>query len=406
MAFFIEISGKSYKVPNKVIIGRGEPFTQLNANRNVARAHLSLLFEDGRWFIKNLVHRELTTMYGKPLLTGKYYEIYPEDEVEFGGELIKVPAADPEDYIEVKKNLVTPVKELSAQTLIYSSYALTVLCMTFLSLEEFNFFTFFSHLFMLALVLFLPLALALRYWNRNIMANEVRYVYFGEEGFTIHYADKKNQTFKLNEVETWSSMNKARTVFVRAYGSDYRLEFGNSIEGFQKYLKENLPEQENSEIFTRQGLFGWTVFGLLLIIVSNWGLNHHIALMVLYCLLALTSIGMILNRQVRQFWFIPVNQYVNPEAQRNSLIITCLIALWLCHSSWQDQQYLKLNQRLVRACSLGSGRACQQVDVVFLKQQRLRISRAILQSACEEKNPHACHLLSAKQSERRPAGRK
>jgi hypothetical protein len=391
MAFFLEISGKSYKVPNKIIIGRGEPFTQLNQNRDVSRAHLCIYYEDARWFVKNLVHESWTTMYGQPLVTDKLYEIYPEDEIEFAGEMLKIPAADPVEFTEIRKNISLPLKEISGVHLIYLAYALLVIALTLFVLKEYSLYSFLSHFMMLAALFFLPLRYALRLYLVSVKARQVRHVYFGPEGFTVHFQNQNNHTFKLNEVENWGALE--RSMFIRAYGNLYRLEFTGPTEGFQNYLREHLPEQERSEVIMRRAQFIWAGYGLLLVASSEYFFNNHIVSMVLYLVLALVTLGMTLNRQLRQYWVVPISRQISGDVQKSTLVVTTFLSLWFLQFSWQARDHLMAQNHLIHECSQGTADACQKIDFNFLATQNYQLDQLTTTEACRQQNPSACHQL-------------
>lgn len=75
MAIYLKIANTQYKLPNRIIVGRGEPFTQFLEDRSVGRAHVLLVRKKDGVYVKDLGSDTGTYISGKKTSSKQTYEM-------------------------------------------------------------------------------------------------------------------------------------------------------------------------------------------------------------------------------------------------------------------------------------------------------------------------------------------
>lgn len=100
MTFLVKILGKTVKIENEIIIGRGAPFENLNDHKDIARAHTQIKEEKQRLWIKALDEEKPTIVNGQKLKPHKYVAISTKDKIQLGDTPLEIMKGITASHIE------------------------------------------------------------------------------------------------------------------------------------------------------------------------------------------------------------------------------------------------------------------------------------------------------------------
>jgi pSer/pThr/pTyr-binding forkhead associated (FHA) protein len=392
MAIYLQISGINYQVPDRIIIGRGEPFGQFNDNQKVGRAHLRLVRTKKGFYVKDLGTPEGLTVNGKKIKAKKFFLIRPEDRVEFAGETLGVLVTPPTTFICVKK--FDSKKGLwSLQNVLYLSLLPFVLLLAIV-----NYTIGFSPILLIISlgglgVLYLLLKLISAGIMKAVHLQHLASVTYGKDGFTCHYETGENMTFQYDDITDWS-MNfsgYSRILCLEAHGQFHRIQLDKGTKGFEAQLAEKLPVK-GSNILQLQVKIGVVLVPLFLLawyLATQWGAPN----------LQLVGLGIFISVGIGNLAivFFPkaLDLFIGrmpPSKQRLLAIFSALVILYQAYGLREDAKLVAHTRPLIKECLDGSSSsACHRIDFNALsditgyygiEQTELACSKGV-ESACK-----------------------
>jgi hypothetical protein len=259
MEMYFRLSGKDYRAPYSVIVGRGGPFTQLNTNRAVSRAHFILSTDNGKWFIRRFGHQ--TSVNDVPFPQGQTVEITPSDVVSFAGETLQVlpgPTGPDMETIRSSKSFSTlPELAIRSAVLVLLLFSLWLVFWVTKGDLAWRFFLTFAGISLLGLGV---VHLILRFAIKTLFP-PIASIIFGEKGFTVHWANGETMTFEVEKILTWSSFQRA----IRISQYDRKFFIPPEKEGnlLESYLKTHALDRQISHVPITEISVGLLVLGLL-----------------------------------------------------------------------------------------------------------------------------------------------
>lgn len=378
MALYIQISGKNFSVPNKIIIGRGGPFAHLNSNHEVARAQLLLLNNKKGVFIKDLDSPKGTLVNGTKIKASKLVQIKAADVVEFGGEKLTLLTEPPTEFDTVQKIQATGAELVTRRNLILEVVAYLAVLGWGFSGETFKFVPVFIAA---GLVRFSFYRLALR--MRRIVVDQIN---FGDDGFTIFRLDGSNMSYTKENLQHWSQNKTTFSVTERGVTSE--IEAGAKDQELRTYLTEYFRAKERphqarnllSLLILIVPVVLFIIFYLLRSPDRPWA---SLLLGILCVGWTVLLIGAAANEGLHVFLF--------QKDHDVKLRLGCVIAaayLWHCFDSHHDT-FKSL--RAYRSCSETSPRACPAINFHLLDASGLgQLDSKKIELACKKGNESAC----------------
>ncbi len=394
MAIYIEISGKSYKLPNKITIGRGEPFKQFNQNRKVARTHFSLILSKGVVYIKDLgTSKEGMFVNGKKIKSKTNIKLSANDEIVFADERIQLLADCPLEYIEIKKSAVGNLngfdyfKILSFSPFIFFAWYMV----SSLTENKFDFMRAFASLLFSTFLSYL-FHVYFKFLKR-IGVDVLKEVIFSHEGFTTYTTDNLNMTFSLDKIDSWT-IEREKVLNILAHGQTFEYYLDGSFEEFKRYLNEKLSfkRAKIENLRNKRGVFFLLfVIGLELISdFSNPTLQYFGVSVLSFWVIA--SVSMLFKKEFRKFWIVQVGKRSTSLFQTGSLVFSALYGLFLINSTLADMNKHQSNLTAAASCSKQNKESCLKIDYwhtyttdVEYKNQKV---------ACDVGNKKACSYRS------------
>jgi len=388
MAKFIQIKEQIYKIPNKITIGRGEPFTVLNGDQNVSRAHVILIYKDEKWYLKNLNNSE-TFINGNKSKSKKFVEVHLQDEILLGKSKIQLLEAEPaNNYIIVRRSTNDLTKNM--QLLFIKWFYVLILIASALS------FVGDKDVSILTAVIVIGIAgifLALFYYllKQYIKKTTPKEITLAEDGFTVHFHNDSNMTFKRDDISYWALwpwlknvvvFTKKKNMFISTKEHKVVLDFLND-HVLDK--KGKTPWWRIVMAFSAIPLFFFETenYAFYLASLSLVGVGGVIAV---YC-----------GARYEKGW----KQKVTVIPAGGYLIL--LSALFYDHEPVFRVRNLQLK------CIHGDSHSCKGIDFYALDKDPIyeyTLYDDVLAKACKNKNESACHYLNKDQNSRNVAGEK
>lgn len=392
MAYFIRINETCFKVPHRLVVGRGEPFTILNDDRSVARSHLLILKKRNKYYVKDLETESGSFIDGKKIKPKRLVEVKPDVPVKIGNSEVVILSAQPAgSFVEIKGNsLKVQTSELHYPFIITSilfGFALMNVFSEWKNGKSFPFLIlfFFGQLVFVGIMGFLTSKFIkfMKSMSPNILVNDV---FFSEEGFTVHYADGGNMTFKTNKIESWNL--GSNLIEVNMYGEKHILASNKEqLQIFEIFFSKHL---KNKKITVKRSLAG--VYGLLAcvcFIVLAMESTSFFQLGITACgVLVMGCVAMLIKPELRNYWIIPVNRNFSASKQVKSIVFAGVFAVYSAHLIID---YKGLVENLA-ACTSKDPVACKELNMYGVIANRLEISNETAKFACEKGNAVACRL--------------
>jgi FHA domain len=241
MSFYIKFKDKSFKVPNTIMVGRGEPFTIFGRDDLVSRVHFKAEYKKYKFYITAMDKQRPTVVNNKVLKKGRPTEIKATDVVKVGSfecTLCLLPPAG--EIIEVKLNSYEPAPVLTYAIIATGLISAIVHARPVFSNPE-------SFDYLAALPKFFKwwVAQAVFFWaiSPALVGARIVNILFGRDGFTLHFKNGKNMTIKKAEVKSWKlsfgmlSIDTARG----SYSFYVPKEFGPFKNYLQKEYRDRHP---------------------------------------------------------------------------------------------------------------------------------------------------------------------
>lgn len=241
MALFFKLKERIYKVGNKVIIGRGAPFDDLNLDRDIARAHCLIVQKQGKYTLKSLDSSAQTYVNGQRLKTGKITAVSPEDEILIGQHKLEIlNGYEGKDYTPIRRfnsylNKYDGITFLQKFALI----SIGIFALSFLSGGEKD---------NLGISIFVSCSVGLvgaamlelsRRFIGGIGAVKAKEVIVGETGLTIHY-EASNMSIKYEDIEQVSF--KKNILNIQAHNENFEIGDIKSLEKLHQVILRRAPK--------------------------------------------------------------------------------------------------------------------------------------------------------------------
>lgn len=394
MAYFIRVNETNFKVPHRLIIGRGEPFSILNDDRSVARSHLLILKKKNKYFVKDLNTESGSMIDGKKIKTKKLIEVKPDVPVKIGNsEVVILSAQLTENFIEIKGN------SLKVRTSDFNyTYILSFLFIIFAFMNVhsswkegksagFLVFLFFAQLVFMGIMGFLisKWIKLIKSMTPNQILNDV---FFSDEGFTVHYGEGGNMTFKTDKIQAWSLGN--HLIEVKMYGEKHILApTAQQLRTFETFFNKHLKHKKVIEARSPASAYGFLIcMGIMIFSTENPSLFQlGIAAA---GILVMASAAMLAKPELRKYWVIPANRNFSPSKQSKSIIFSGLFALFCAHMMISNKDLIANYE----ACSGRNAKSCLEINFHDLKYVDLKADQELYAFACEQGNSTACYYKS------------
>jgi hypothetical protein len=386
MAIYLKINGVSYKTPNKIIVGRGEPFTHLNDDRSVARAHFMVLLKDSKLYIKDLKTESGTILNGQKIPPQKYIHVTDLDNVMIGAKVIKISTQCPAgEVIEVAKASFD-AKAATVLMLLTSSSASGILT----SAVSISIPQAISEIFIVKIVIWTLIFAVLWacfffiHYLGNLVnrAYEPKEVSIGSDGFTAHYSGAGNMTFKNQLIDAWKISGK-NMLFIRMNGCIHKIKIDKNLDPVINHLKANVNPGKWGSPVPMIALFG--VIISLFILSKN---NPYVLVGAGLTFLLIHHLKKDRLHEMNLFQVRPTQQ--DRIVGRKSLIhLGFLFTVLFVVMNYYKRGEEKLNIVLVNSCLSGDQTACKKFSTSKLPKG-FALDPVALKRACDSGNQQAC----------------
>lgn len=367
MSIYIQISDKNYKVPNKITIGRGEPFTQFKDNREVARAHLIIARDKKGIYVKDLGSEIGLNINGSKVKPKKYIRVAYSDQIEFAGERLVFLEAAPASFIIVNKFEARPGFWTPQKLFHYLSAFFLLVCGLVgfklgniyvglgigASMAVFNY-----------IVGYFSLMLVKKMANMEFLTS----ITYSEDGLTCHYKGGKSMTFNAKAVSLWSTTfnGYGRVLSIQAYGQFHNMQLDKGTKGAIDHLEKVLPgkRRKTSKL---QFVLGGTIFAVTFTafeLSSSWySSNLQLAGQSMFVLLGLASLGTLASPKVLE---LVMGHQLPLAKQRITVILSAFVFLYVAYDFRNDAQLITSAEPLITDCVAGKTESCQRIDFLAL----------------------------------------
>jgi pSer/pThr/pTyr-binding forkhead associated (FHA) protein len=222
MAFYIEFDEKTIEVQKSITIGRGSPFENLLKYRDVARAHARVFTKRGKLYIRDLNSESGTYINGRRIQPEKNYLIEKRDNIRISNHPIRISFFTDANEIDEVKKLKSKNKSPFLGKYVIASALMTPLIIYYsdTSIKE----------KVVYIVGLLSLHGIIFYEMTKSAFSEV---FLGDKGFTLHFKDGKNMSFKYKDIKQILITNGK--IQIKAYNKYF---IYNSIDSNGQFIKE------------------------------------------------------------------------------------------------------------------------------------------------------------------------
>jgi len=399
MSFFIQIKGHTYKIPNQTIIGRGEPFTVLNSDWDVARSHLLMIQNDDKFYIQDLGSESGTYINREKLIPHKKYLITPEDEIQFGGQEFRLLYHRPEgEFTEIFCTKTSLRQILSSKSVLYFFLILYTIFFCFSNGEKGIFYLIAS--LIIFLFVFVVMFGVVRFFKKFLPNADlrVREIFYTQNGFTVHFNDGKNMSFKSSEIQSWFWHKRFCRLSLQQYDEDYVLGLSKDFIPLVEYLKSEHPEK----MIKPEGHRPFILVILMTIhSICSFMQFYKLAIMFAF-LVAAYFIIMIFNEKIRQRYMVKVSKMYTRRMQTQSLLFMSFLFLSLTKNSFDSLEMIQEKKRLLGACYSKDAKSCREIDFHILTAEDISFNKKDLKLACRYHNKSACYYLRGRDVAGRP----
>lgn len=382
MSIYATIDGKSYKLPDALTIGRGEPFDVID--HTMGRAHARLVFRSGKWRIKDLLSDCGIMVNGVKIQPGKFTSVKPGDKILLGN----VP-------LEVFEHLeaATEVKTFTAHEItdyaphIYLGLGALGAVITFLessgdSTDDW--------IFLAIIAAFLKLS--------SVIVRALRTVYFPVdvvletnltyEGATFHMSGNKNFSLKFEHVDKWYIVGKC--FFIKAHKRDLVYLLHQGHEEFATLLRERCPKKRALGLPVLEKLallpFIFVVLSWVTLYSSDMKFFHFLGQA--FGVLGFGGcIALFCSEHLREL--LPVPSTVNPK--KITAVLATIIAVTVVMQFGQFRTHYKLTKLKNNFHSCIDLKTCDKYDFSILTGKSLSIEdEKLITRICQSGNKTAC----------------
>ena len=225
MAFYIEFDEKTIEVQKSITIGRGSPFENLLKYRDVARAHARVFTKRGKLYIRDLNSESGTYINGRRIQSEKNYLIEKRDNIRISNHPIRISFfTDANEIDEVKK-----IKPKNKSDVLKKYFIASALIIPFILFDS-------DAPIKKNLLYILPLLSLHVIIFYKISKSAFSEVYLGDNGFTLHFRDGKNMSFKYKDIK--QIIIKSKKIQIKAYDKYYIYDSLDANGRFVKELKK------------------------------------------------------------------------------------------------------------------------------------------------------------------------
>lgn len=392
MAYFIRINETNFKVPHRLIIGRGEPFTVLNDDRSIARSHLLIIRKNNKFYVKDLNTESGSFIEGKKIKTKKLIEVKPDVPVKIGSSEVVILTAQPAgDFVEIKGNSL----KVRASDFNFN-YILSFLIIIFAfinvhsSWKEGRSIPFLLFLFIAQLAFMGGMGFLISKWIKFLQSMSpnqiINDVFFSDDGFTVHYGEGGNMTFKTEKIESW--ILGRNLIEVRMYGENHILmPTKEQVRIFEIFFNKHLKHKKNIQTRSFGSAYCYVVCLLVMFFATenpSW-FQFGIAAA---GMLTMASVAMLVKPDLRKYWVIPANRNFSPSKQLKSIIFSGAFAVYCAHLMISDKNLIAN----VESCTARNAESCKEINFYDAKFLKLKIEKGVYAYACEQGNSTACQI--------------
>ncbi|MES2525754.1 MAG: FHA domain-containing protein [Bdellovibrionota bacterium] len=395
MSTYIRFDGKSYKLPDALILGRGEPFDI--SDRTLARAHARLVHKKGKWKIKDLSSDCGIMVNGNKIQPGKFHSVNPGDKVLLGNVPLEVYEAAPEhSYVEVINFTAHDINDYAP--LIYS--VLFILGAIIAATESSGSYTN-DLIFLAAIAVFLKFA--------SVVTRVIRTTYFPVkivteanltyEGATFHITGNENFSIKFSDVDKWYMVGKC--FFINIYDKDMIFLLNEGLDELESLLRERCPKKKSvAEPILEKIALVPVIFIILSWLVLPYSdtrffhfFGHGVGVLGLVGLL-----GFFFSEHLREL--LPIPRNISHRA--TALGLASVIAITMVMQFSQLQTHYKVNKLKKQLTSCFNDKSCNKSDFSLLISKSLSDDDdRLMKRICSDGNNTACPNYN----ERKPASK-
>ncbi len=384
MAIYLKIGSTQYKLPNRIIVGRGEPFTQFNDDRSIGRAHLLLVRKKDGIYVKDLGSPTGTVVNGKKLPKNKLTKWNEALELKVGTfqfsqhaklvdkECIQVSVI--KGYTGGAGNEI--VKWLLGLGTIAGLFGIWIGSDSKVHVK----------VMMSVFIVALMGGMYLFQWliNKIIYPKNMHItdVFLGSDGFTAHYDSGGNMTLKLSAISSWRKQFKG--AIVRMDNDEvYNFVQMKNPELLVEYLEKNASKKMEEYNWTKD--YGLVALGL---VIAGALIHFDVAdklsptLIVLF-LAASVGCAMLFNKKGKG-WGVN-NRFMNNKKILQSLGGLALVLGALDYMGPTEKELALANQHL---CKESQERICKDIEYKHIPKNEIVSEKAKL--ACDFGNKSAC----------------
>ncbi len=384
MSIYLSLDGKNYKLPDALILGRGEPFD--TNDRTFARAHARLVHKKDKWKIKDLYSDCGIMVNGNKIQPGKFHSIGPGDKVLLGNvplELFETMAVG--KYTEVQNFVTNDLNDYAP--IIYS--VMFIMAVVVAVLESTGNYTD-DLLFLGAVAVFLKIA--------SVVTRALKTVYFPVkvvletnmtyEGVTFHLADENNFSLKFDDVKKWYMIGKC--FFINVYGKNLIFLLGDGHVELHSLLREHchkkraMAEPVIEKVALLPGVFVFIAWIGLSMADSRFFhfVGHGFGILGLLGLL-----GLFFSEHLREL--LPIPSSVSPKVQ--TLGLATIIAFTMVMQFSQMKNHVESTKLRSALTSCFHEKGCTGINFTLLQSKKLQGEEAnLLARICREGNITAC----------------
>lgn len=384
MSIFVQFDGKSYKLPDALTLGRGEPFDIVD--RTLARAHARLVFRNEKWKIKDLSSDCGIMVNGQKIKSGKYHQIHPGDKISLGNVPLEIFESLPENsYIEVKNYTAVHITDFAPYI-----YGGLVALGALVAFSESKGDLIEDILFLVVIAAFLKLA--------SVVTRALRTIYFPVnvvvesnltyEGATFHITGNKNFSLKFKDITKWYIIGKC--FFINVYGRKPIFVMHQGHEELATLLREHCPKKRalGEPILEKMALLPvlFVLIAWVCLIFAETRffhfMGHGFGILGLGGLLAL-----FFSEHLREL--LPFPEGFSPWKQ--TIGLSAMIAITMVMQFARFQNHYKTNHLVKTLYTCSQDKSCKSINFSQLTVKKLPEDElGMLKKVCHEGNQTAC----------------
>lgn len=384
MSIYLSLDGKNYKLPDALILGRGEPFD--TNDRTFARAHARLVHKKNKWKIKDLSSDCGIFVNGNKVQPGRFHSIAPGDKVTLGNVPLEIFESLPVgSYTEVQNFVTNDLNDYAP--LIYG--VMFVMAIVIAVLESTGNYTD-DLIFLVAVAIFLKIA--------SVVTRALKTVYFPVkvvletnltyEGATFHLSDESNFSLKYDDVKKWYMIGKC--FFIHVYGKNLIFLLGDGHVELHSLLRERcqkkraMAEPVIEKVALLPALFVFVAWIGLSVAESRFFhfVGHGFGILGLLGLL-----GLFFSEHLREL--LPIPSSVSSRVQ--TLGLATIIAFTMVMQFSQLKNHVESTKLRTALTTCFHEKGCDGINFSLLQTKNLQEDEVtLLGRICRDGNKTAC----------------